>query len=163
LKGGTNTYAYVTNNPINLIDPGGLSGVAMEFGGSYLTGWGGPTNDRLPIQQGGSAASGGYHGFNSQGKYEAGLFTSTSTTTDTGSTPAALVGLGFGFTYYAGDAQTFIGGTNDFKSWTFGPWSMTIYYDKDGDAIGLGSSFGKGMGWAYGQKGLSKGNTCPTK
>jgi RHS repeat-associated protein len=41
LAGGLNTYGYVSNNPVNFIDPFGLKSVSIGFGGGFQYGPGG--------------------------------------------------------------------------------------------------------------------------
>ena len=147
-----NRYAYCRNNPLKYIDPEGLAGIAIGFGGDFLTGWGGSNGF------GGSAGTGIY--FGAVNWYaEIGGFTSQQFTEDTGKTPAASFGVGANFTLYFTDAREFFAGKMDYTSYVIGPFAMTFSQDPLSDKFaGVTFSFGGlGFGWAIHEKGSTQG------
>jgi hypothetical protein len=86
LGAGGHDRINVLNNPVNWIDPEGLAGIALDFGGDYSTGWGGNNGE------GGSAGTGIYFGATNW-YAEIGGFTYQQFVEDTGKTPAAALGV----------------------------------------------------------------------
>ena len=145
--GGINLFLYSDNNPINLIDPLGLWGFAIDAGGAYGTGFGTEKDSDA-----GSAGSGFYIGgrdVNNPGKRgghaEIGAFTYQGV----GQTSGAKVGLGVNLTHYYNDANDFFKETNCYKSSTFLFVTFTKFYDECENEAGWALSlFGKGLGFA---------------
>jgi len=160
LAGGINLYLYAQNDPVNAVDPWGLAGVAIDFGGAYATGWGGPVDPNSPIYRGGGAGTGVYLGADGVPGYaEIGGFTYQSFMDNSGDTPGAAIGAGVNLTLYFIDADKFFPGKMKYKTWNFFGVSGTIYFDPcSGDATGVSIGIlGKGMGWQWGATGVSNG------
>jgi RHS repeat-associated protein len=159
LGGDFNLSRYVWNSPTNLIDPLGLMGIAVDFGGSYATGWGGDVNPDAAIAQGGSAGTGFYLGVRNNGGAEIGGFTYQATMTNSGVTPGAAIGAGANFTIYFANAENFFPGKLKYTSYVIGPFSMTFSQDPcTGKLRGVtGSLLGKGLGWLINSQGYSYG------
>ncbi len=158
LAGGINLFLYADGNPINVIDPFGLSGIAIDFGGDYTTGWGGEVNPNAPVAQGGTAGTGVY--FGAKNWYaEFGGFTYTADVTNTGKTPAASLGAGLNITIYLTDAENFFPGKMKYINYVIGPFALTFFEDPcTGELKGITSSLlGKGFGWVIHEEGYSYG------
>jgi hypothetical protein len=136
-------WILVQNDPVNWIDPDGLSGWAVDAGGAYGTGWGGNNNSSS-----GMAGTGVYIGANGpNNRAEIGGFTYQGT----GVTAGADLGLGFTLTRYKTDANDFFQGTLDYKMVTFLGGSLVKYYDKCGNEVGWSIGIGgKGIGFSKG-------------
>ncbi len=142
--GGTvNLYEYALNNPVNLVDPLGLSGWAIDAGGAYGTGWGGSSNSSS-----GMAGTGFYIGATGPTNYaEIGAFTYQGTGVVTG----AEIGVGYTLTRYNIDAKDFFQGTLDYVKTDFLGVSYTKYYDSCGKVVGWSLSLGgRGIGFSDG-------------
>jgi len=155
LAGGINPFVYSYNNPINYIDPEGLKGLAIEFGGgagSFLTG-----SDM--------AGSGLYLGakINSpsgirDGHAELGAFTNQQKGKVKFGGKAVL---GADFTIYYVDAEQFFKGKSYYKTWTFGPGSYTKFYDECGNQIGVQGSLWGILGGLDYEEGVVEGHIFP--
>jgi hypothetical protein len=139
---GTNLYAYVLNNPVNRVDPLGLSGWAIDAGGSYATGWGGSLDSSS-----GMAGAGFYIGATGPTNYaEIGAFAYQGTGVATG----AEIGAGCTLTRYNIDAKDFFQGTLDYETTIGLGVSFTHYYDSSGTDVGWSLSLGRGgIGFSY--------------
>jgi len=149
----------VLNDPVNWVDPLGLAGIAIDFGGDYSSGWGGKVNPNSFINQGESAGTGIYLGAKSDGYAELGGFTYRSYMNNSGITPAAAIGAGANITLYFTDAEKFFQGKMKYINYVVGPFSLTFSIDPcTDDLTGITGSFlGKGFGWAIHEKGVSSG------
>jgi uncharacterized protein RhaS with RHS repeats len=154
-----NLYGYVLNNPTNLVDPRGLAGIAIDFGGHYSTGWGGRVDPNDIIKQGGAAGTGIYFGAKKGGRAEIGGFTYQSVMTDSGKTPTASLGAGANITIYLTEAEKFFPGKLKYINYVIGPFAMTFTENPcSGELMGVTGSFlGKGFGWAIHEEGFSYG------
>ena len=132
---------YVRNNPVNLVDPLGLSGWAIDAGGAYGTGWGGSSNSSF-----GMAGTGFYIGATGPTNYaEIGAFTYQGT----GVVAGAQIGAGYTLTRYNIDAKDFFQGTLGYAQTTFLGVSFTKYYDGCGNDVGWSLSLGgRGIGYS---------------
>lgn len=131
-------YGFVNNDPINWVDPWGLSGWAIDAGGAYGTGWGGESNSSSGMA-GTGIYIGTYASDNPADKHaEIGGFTYTGN----GETAGAHAGLGFNLTRYKIPAEKFFQGTLDYKMTTFLGGALVKYYDECGNEVGW--SFGLG-------------------
>ena len=157
--GDADLYGYVLNNPVNFIDPLGLAGIAIDFGGDYTTGWGGKVDPNAFIRQGGTAGTGIYIGAKEGGHAEIGGFTYQSVMTDSGKTPAASLGAGANITIYLTDAEKFFPGKMKYINYVIGPFAMTFSEDPcTGELTAVTGSFlGKGFGWVIHEEGVSDG------
>ncbi|MCW7753294.1 RHS repeat-associated core domain-containing protein [Desulfobotulus sp. H1] len=150
--GDSNLYGYVLNDPVNFIDPEGLAGIAIDFGGGYSTGWGGGNGE------GGAAGTGVYFGATNW-YAEFGGFTYQQFTEDIGKTPNAYLGAGANLTFYFTDANKFFPGYMNYTKYVIGPVSMVISEDPcTGSPTGITFGFlGKGAGLAIHEKGTTSG------
>ncbi len=144
--GDANLYGYVLGDPVNLIDPFGLWGFAIDFGGAYGTGEGGKYSSA------GSAGAGFYIGGrnieipNTRGDYvEIGGFIYQGK----GKTAGAKIGAGINFTHYKTDASNFFKGKLSYRGVLFLFSTFTKYFDSEGNNVGWTISlFGKGIGFS---------------
>ena len=138
-----NRYAYVQNNPVNWVDPEGLSGWAIDAGGAYGTGWGGDRNSSS-----GMAGTGFYIGARGPDNHaETGVFIYQGS----GVTTGADIGIGYTLTRYKIDAKDFFEGTLDYKKVTFLGGSLIKYFDNCGNEVGWSIGIGgKGIGFSKG-------------
>lgn len=148
LDGGINLFNYASNNPINLIDPDGLAGIAIEAGGGAGTIFTGSD----------TAGSGIYLGVKKSGYAEIGAFSNVQKAI---MKILGKVGLGVDLTAYFIDAENFFKGKTYFKTWTFGPASYTKFYDKCENQIGVQVSLWSLGGGLGKEKGVSEGHIYP--
>ena len=134
------------------VDPGGLSGFAIDFGGGYGSGWGSEQ-----YSTGDSAGTGIYIGVrpNSQGHAQIGGFSYQSGPEQV---PGARLGLGPNLTYYKGDSRDFFKGKMKYTMLTIIFVSFTKYTDPDtcettGWTVSIG---GKGFGLTGFEEGTSE-------
>lgn len=148
LAGGINLYAYVLNDPVNWIDPKGLTGIAIETGGGAGT----------PFTGSDTAGSGLYIGAKKGGYAELGAFTSEQGGKIRG---VGKAGVGIDFTAYFVDAEEFFAGISYYKTWILGPASYTKIFDACGNQIGVQVGIW-GVGGGLGiEKGVSEGQQFP--
>jgi len=149
-----NYYVYVYDNPVNWTDPMGLMGFALSGGGAYGSGWG----RRDPKAYSASAGTGVYIGAKKGGYAEIGGFSYQAE----GKPPGAKFGLGIDLTLYYSDAEKFFHGAVKYSSRTWGPFTVTEYYDQCEKVIGhTFSIFGRGIGLTGLEKGTSTGWIYP--
>jgi RHS repeat-associated protein len=148
--GGVNLYVYGGNNPVLMVDPEGLSGFAIDFGGGYGTGWGDNYFD------GGSAGSGFFIGTRPDDTYvQTGAFSYLSRPE---TMPGARIGLGATLTWYNIDARTFFQGDMGYTSLNLFGVSGIRHFDLfTGKTTGYSISlFGKGIGLTGFEHGIGK-------
>ncbi|MCP3876648.1 MAG: hypothetical protein GY699_26365, partial [Desulfobacteraceae bacterium] len=142
LAGGINPFVYTENNPINMIDPYGLDGFALEGGGGYASDY-----REGNSQIGKDYGSGIYFGVkpNSMGHAQIGAYTGESKPNDL---KGSRVGGGVLFIRYYGDARDFFSGTLEYTSETWFVLSKIIYFDPiTGEKKGWGFTLGgEGLG-----------------
>jgi len=149
-----NYYTYVHNNPVNWTDPMGLMGFALSGGGAYGSGRG--RND--PNAYSASAGSGIYIGAKKGGYAELGGYSYQAE----GKLSGAKFGIGIDLSLYYTDAEKFFEGPLKYSSRTWGPFTVTEYYNKCEEVIGhTFSIFGRGLGLTGLEKGTSTGWIYP--
>ncbi|MCW7753292.1 RHS repeat-associated core domain-containing protein [Desulfobotulus sp. H1] len=141
--GDSNLYGYVLNDPVNFIDPEGLAGIAIDFGGGYASG-DGELGGRYST--GKDYGSGFFIGVRGEGDNHAqlGAFTYENTT---GKVPGHRFGGGVNFTYYNNDAREFFCGDLNYVSYNLFGFSGVVYRDDNNAVKGWGvSMWGRGFG-----------------
>lgn len=153
----SNIYNYAKNDPVALVDPRGLAGVAIDLGASYATGW--HKNDLNA--QGNSVGLGVYLGARAEDGYaELGGFQYGSTLESIGEFAGAKVGPGANLSFYFTDADAFFNGSSRYTNITFLISSITWYNDLcDQSWTGFTLSIaGKGIGFTYLETGIVEGS-----
>ena len=142
----------VQNDPVNLVDPSGLAGIAIDAGGGIGVG-----GYHDPKSKADTAATGVYIGAKKGGYAELGAYSYQAQTKIGG----GKASLGLSLTIYYEDAEKVLGGTSYIDTTTFGPVSHTWIYDECGNKIGRTFSlWGVGGGASF-EKGKSEGTIIP--
>jgi RHS repeat-associated protein len=110
LKGGLSRYSYVGASPLNGIDPLGLAGISITFGGD------------LTIGRGGTAGSGGYFTFDTL---------TSGALTYTGSTYGLSTGLGLSFTLFSGQGTSLLEGLSTGYNVSVGPLTFALTFSSN--------------------------------
>lgn len=133
---------------MNLIDPNGLAGIAIEAGGGAGTGLSGTD----------SAGTGFYIGANRNGYAEIGAYTNQQRARMEG---FGRAGVGYDFTAYFVPAENFFQGRTHYRSWTVGPATYTRFYDECENQIGVQVTIW-GVGGGLGrEEGVTNGQIYP--
>ncbi|MDY6950914.1 MAG: RHS repeat-associated core domain-containing protein [Thermodesulfobacteriota bacterium] len=129
--------------PDSTDDAEGVSGLAVDFGGGYGSGWGNEDNS-----DGGSAGTGVFCGVrpNSGGHAQVGAFFHQSIPDEVS---GGRFGAGINITAYKGDASNFFNGEMDYTTKTIPLGSLTEHFDPTtGDTTGWTVGLGRGVGVA---------------